>query len=213
MAINRINFPFPDSACLKICNMGNIKSFVVECGKFYVCFSSIHNLGEQIYLKDKRYIFPLNLFLKKKVDSFIERAKFESDKDIFFDNFRIFKHIRLCRLLKKFGFSDNEMNYLFEEFNMKRNIYADDIIHVRIKAAILIDILFKKSNVVLFHTSGLSYSSSKTIYQRIYKRLKEYPNKAAIIFECGDHFEQIIIEEVSLNNINDYERWRKFILT
>lgn len=212
MAINRINSQFPDNVCLKIYNMGNVKSFVVECGKFYACFSSIHNLGKQIFSKDKRYIFPLGLFYKRKIDPFIERVKVESYEDIFFDNFQVFRHIRLCKLLGNFGFSDNEMNCLFKEFNIKRDIYADDIIHVRIKAAILIDILFQKSDVVLFHTSGLSYSSNKTVYQRIYKRLKEHPNKAAIIFEYGDNFEQIIIEEVSLNNINDYERWRNFIL-
>ena len=135
------------------------------------------------------------------------RNKDRKKTDIYFKNFKIFKHIKLYSLLKNYDFSDSEIKLLYEEFNMDYKIYADDIIHIRIKAAILINILFKKSNLILFHTAGLTYPSSMIIYQRIYRRLQEYPEKSAIVFEYREELKRIAFEEVSVDNINNYEEW------
>ena len=208
MAINHTSSPSSDNYYLKIYNLENTSSFTVFKGKFYACFSAIHNLGRIVSLKNRRTAFPLCIFNKKVTSPIIiGEIKIEKKTDIYFKNFKIFEHIKLYSLLKKYGFSDSEIKLLYEEFNMDYKIYADDIIHIRIKAAILIDILFKKSNLILFHTAGLTYPSSMIIYQRIYRRLQEYPEKSAIVFEYREELKRIAFEEVSVDNINNYEEW------
>ncbi|WP_291582845.1 hypothetical protein [Bacteroides sp.] len=175
MVINHIDFQSSDNYYLKIYNLENRSSFTVFKGKFYACFSEIHNLGRIVSFKNRRTAFPLCIFNKKVTSPIIiGEIKIEKKTDIYFKNFKI---------------------------------YADDIIHIRIKAAILIDILFKKSNLILFHTAGLTYPSSMIIYQRIYRRLQEYPEKSAIVFEYREELKRIAFEEVSVDNINNYEEW------
>ena len=208
MAINHTSFQSSDNYYLKIYNLENTSSFTVFKGKFYACVAAIHNLGRIVSLKNRRTAFPLGIFNKKVTSPIIiGEIKIEKKTDIYFKNFKIFKHIKLYSLLKKYDFSDSEIKLLYEEFNMDYKIYADDIIHIRIKAAILINILFKKSNLILFHTAGLTYPSSMIIYQRIYRRLQEYPEKSAIVFEYREELKRIAFEEVSVDNINNYEEW------
>lgn len=207
MVIDHTASQSPDNYYFKIYNLGNISSFTAFAGRFYVCFSVIPNFGKIISSQNKKCTFPLNIFCKKYTDPFMDETRIEEKVEIYFENFRIFRHIRLSNLLKKYGFSTNEINLLFEELNLDDKIYADNIIHIRIKAAILIDILFKKNDLILFHTAGLSYPSSKVIYQRIYKRLQEHPEKSAIVFEYGEKIKQIVFKEVSVDNISNYEGW------
>ena len=187
MVIDHTASQSPDNYYFKIYNLGNISSFTAFAGRFYVCFSAIPNFGKIISSQNKKCTFPLNIFCKKYTDPFMDEARIEEKVEIYFENFRIFRHIRLS--------------------NLDDKIYADNIIHIRIKAAILIDILFKKNDLILFHTAGLSYPSSKVIYQRIYKRLQEHPEKSAIVFEYGEKIKQIVFKEVSVDNISNYEGW------
>ena len=110
MVINHIDFQSSDNYYLKIYNLENRSSFTVFKGKFYACFSEIHNLGRIVSFKNRRTAFPLCIFNKKVTSPIIiGEIKIEKKTDIYFKNFKIFKHIKLYSLLKKYGFSDSEI--------------------------------------------------------------------------------------------------------
>ena len=98
MVIDHTASQSPDNYYFKIYNLGNISSFTAFAGRFYVCFSAIPNFGKIISSQNKKCTFPLNIFCKKYTDPFMDEARIEEKVEIYFENFRIFRHIRLFNL-------------------------------------------------------------------------------------------------------------------
>ncbi|NDV59706.1 hypothetical protein [Bacteroides sp. 519] len=173
---------------LKITNLGNISTCVIEKGKFYACFTDIPNPEEIIYETP----------LKRAVGV-----------EVFHGYHHIFKRIKTRKLLKKYGFTDNEISSLLEEFKLDYNIRADKIWHVSIKASLLIDILFKNKDLIFFSAGGLSFQSREKIYSRIYQKLQLYPNKTAVVFENVVFYDKTEVEIVSKESVDNYLEWRE----
>lgn len=176
-------------------------------------FQKINNLfsNKNIEIKKSANIDFTELVTGKFYAYFTENINFREEAkylNIFYVDYSIFKRIKVGKLLKKYGFTDQEILLLLEEFNLRYNDYADRIYHISIKASLLIDILFKKNDIILFSTSGLSYQSSEKIYRRIYEKLRAYPDKTAIIFENIPFYHKTDFEIVSEYNIQNYEEWR-----
>ena len=84
MAINHTSSQSSDNYYLKIYNLENTSSFTVFKGKFYACFSEIHNLGRIVSLKNRRTAFPLCIFNKKVTSPIIiGEIKIEKNRYIF----------------------------------------------------------------------------------------------------------------------------------
>ncbi|NDV59707.1 hypothetical protein [Bacteroides sp. 519] len=175
--------------CLKITNLENSTSYTIEKGKFYACFTDILDLG------------------RIANNNFSDTI--EVNTGLFKEFFTLFKRIRVRKLLKKYGFTDDEISSLFEEFNLEKNIRADELCHILIKASLYIDILFKQNDLILFNTIGLSYQTISKIYHRIYQRMQLYPNKTAVVFENIVFYDKTEFEIVSKENINNYLEWRE----
>jgi hypothetical protein len=195
MATKFINSQLQDNYSLKIAHFADIDHFTAKRGDFYVCFSEIRNLGKVIALND---------------DSLIEKSK-----PFFYENYRIFKRIKVKHLLRKYGFNDIEIGSICNEFNLDCDVSVQKIPCVSIKATILIDILFKKSDLILFTTAGLSYDTCATIYRRIYHHLKECAGKTVIVFEEIGYYGKTQFEDLPIEAMTDYRTWieRKRIIT
>lgn len=202
---------------LEIRNLEDIPSFFIERGAFYICHSNIPALGRLLSKVEKGIANSslIRLFRYKKSIPNINIV-ITNDTKLFFIGYDLFRHVKLERLMRKYNFSTEEIQSFFNEFEINRNICTNEIVYMSVRVILMVDIMFKNSDLILFD-DVVSPQTLEVVFLRSLQHLKTSPQKTVIIFQFKNspirttfrNMSQIIrrkYEDIldKYDNLNDY---------
>lgn len=112
---------------------------------------------------------------------------------------------KVSKVLLGYGFTFSEINEILNILNISEDIYIYKL-STKIRCHIIIYILLKNNNLILFQTVGISYETIQTCYQLLYEKIQE-TNKIVIMIEHSNIDGTFCLKEIDQAEINNYSTW------
>lgn len=143
---------------------------------------------------------PLKLIVKENPQIWNSKSNLVLESSLF-----MYMKKKVSIVLHKYGFDSLEIVEILNILCIDQDVYVYTL-STKQRSFIMIYILLKNSNIILFPTIGISYETIRDCYQLLYEKIQG-TDKVVIMLEHSNVNNFFHIEKMNQVKINNYSTW------